>query len=69
MNIRGIVQRIVDDSGQDLVEYALLTGMVSLGSVLFVIVARGIMTVEWASWQIPTGAPQRLFDGCEPGAC
>ena len=67
MNIRGIVQLIVDDSGQDLVEYALLTGMVSLGSLLFVIITRFLMTVEWFGWQ--TEVQQRLFDGCDPGAC
>jgi Flp pilus assembly pilin Flp len=65
MTIRAIVHLVIDDSGQDLVEYALLTGMITVAGVLLfpVLVAR--MNLVYQTWQL---AAQRAWEPCAPGA-
>jgi Flp pilus assembly pilin Flp len=65
---QAILRLLVDDSGQDLVEYALLSGIVGVAGVLLFPVIAGKMGAAYASWQ--TGA-QTAWEPCAPagGAC
>lgn len=66
MTIWAIVRLILDDRGQDLVEYALLSGIVGVAGILLFPVIAGKMGVAYASWQ--TGA-QAAWEPCAPGGC
>jgi Flp pilus assembly pilin Flp len=64
--IRAILHLVVDDSGQDLVEYALLSGIITLAGVLLFPVVVGKMGAAYSSWQ--SGA-QTVWEPCPPGGC
>lgn len=68
MNCRAIVRLIVDDGGQDLIEYALLIGTISAGSLLSVFVLTLLMRIQFVNSQIGT---QAVWEPCppSPGAC
>jgi Flp pilus assembly pilin Flp len=68
MIIRTIIQFVVDDRGQDLVEYALLSGVIGVAGVLLFPVIAGKMGAAYASW---TSGAQTAWEPCAPagGAC
>ena len=49
--MRGILRLIVDDSGQDLVEYALLSGVIGVAGILLFPVIAGKMGTAYSSWR------------------
>lgn len=64
----GAVLFAVDDRGQDLIEYALLTGAIgTVGMLLYPVIA-GKMGAAYVGWQ---AAAQALWEPCAPaaGAC
>jgi Flp pilus assembly pilin Flp len=64
--IKAIVRLVVDDQGQDLVEYALLSGIVgALGVLLFPTIA-GKMSAAYLNWQ---SQAQTAWEPCAPGGC
>jgi len=63
MTIRAIVRLVIDDRGQDLVEYALLSGIVGVAGILVFPVIVDKMGTAYASWQ--TGA-QNAWEPCPP---
>ena len=69
MIIRAIVRLVIDDSGQDLVEYALLSGIVSVTGILVFTAVKADMGAAYTSWQ--SGA-QAAWEPCAPitaGGC
>jgi hypothetical protein len=68
MILKAIVQLVVGDGGQDLVEYALLSGIVGVVGVLLFPVIAARMGAAYTSWQ--AGA-QTAWEPCAPagGAC
>jgi Flp pilus assembly pilin Flp len=63
---RLIVQLIEDEGGQDLIEYALLTGAITFGGVAFVLLMQIVMRDQYLLWQ--AGA-QAIWEPCPPGGC
>lgn len=63
-HMKGVVSRFVfDDTGQDLLEYALLTAIISVtGLLLFSAVADG-MSAAYTSWE---SAAQEAWEPCPP---
>jgi Flp pilus assembly pilin Flp len=68
MMVRAIVRLVVDDKGQDLVEYALLSGIVGLAGILAFPIIAGKMSTAYTNWQ--SGA-QTAWEPCPPapGVC
>ena len=68
MSIRAIVRLVIDDRGQDLVEYALLSGAIGVAGILLFPVIAGQMGAAYSSWQ--SGA-QTAWEPCAPapGGC
>jgi len=66
MTVRHIAGLIADDSGQDLVEYALLCGMVATGGTLFVVIMNLLMDFYYANWR---NHAQLIATPCDPGGC
>jgi Flp pilus assembly pilin Flp len=64
--VSGIVRLIEDESGQDLLEYALLTGAITFGGVAFVLLMQVVMRDQYLLWQ--AGA-QAAWEPCPPGGC
>jgi Flp pilus assembly pilin Flp len=62
----GIVRLLEDEGGQDLIEYALLTGAITFGSVAFVLIMQLVMRSQYVLWQ--AGA-QAAWEPCPPGGC
>jgi Flp pilus assembly pilin Flp len=66
MIVRAIVRLVVDDRGQDLVEYALLSGIVGVAGILVFPVIAGKMGTAYTNWQL---AAQNAWEPCAPGGC
>jgi Flp pilus assembly pilin Flp len=68
MIAQAILRLLVDDRGQDLVEYALLSGIVGVAGVLLFPIIAGKMGAAYTSWQTGT---QTAWEPCAPagGAC
>jgi Flp pilus assembly pilin Flp len=66
MIIRAIVHLVIDDRGQDLVEYALLSGIIGVAGVLVFPAIGGKMGAAYTRWQL--GA-QAAWEPCPPGGC
>ena len=66
MTIKRIVNLVVDDSGQDLVEYAVTSGMVAAGSLVVAVLIMVYMHYYYAGWQ---AAVQTAWEPCAPGGC
>ena len=61
--MRAFVRFVIDDAGQDLVEYGLLAGIIGvIGTLLFPVIA-GRMQVAYNSWQL---AVQDKWEPCPP---
>jgi Flp pilus assembly pilin Flp len=54
---------IADDSGQDLIEYALLTAIIGISGVLILSVLSTTMGTSYASWD---AAGQNAWQPCPP---
>jgi pilus assembly protein Flp/PilA len=61
--MRAIIHLLTDDSGQDLVEYALLSGIVGVASILLFPVIAGQMGTAYSNWQ---EAAQDAWEPCAP---
>lgn len=66
MTMKRIIEFLVDDSGQDLVEYAVTSGLITAGSFLVVFIIVFTMRAQYAGWE--TGA-QAAWEPCAPGGC
>jgi Flp pilus assembly pilin Flp len=65
MIIQAVLGLVADDSGQDLVEYALLSGIIgTIGILLFPGIADG-MRAAYARWQSGT---QAAWEPAAPGS-
>jgi len=68
MTVKRIVNLVVDDSGQDLIEYAVTSGIVTVGTVVFSIVF--ILYVRFLYFNAagnPGGGVQAIWEPCAPG--
>jgi len=54
-----------DESGSDLVEYALLTATVGIMAAAALALMPGILNTVYTTWDSGT---QRIWDPCDPGA-
>jgi hypothetical protein len=63
MIIRAIIQLVSDDGGQDLVEYALLSGIIGVAGVLLFPVIAGEMAATYESWKAGSLA---AWEPCNP---
>ena len=63
MTIRALVRLVNEDSGQDLVEYALLTGAVGASALLFFALLSAILGFQYSVWL--TGA-YNVWEPCPP---
>jgi Flp pilus assembly pilin Flp len=61
-----IVRLLRDDAGQDLVEYALLSGIVGIASVLLLPIIATAMHDAYVSWHT---AAHTAWEPCPPGGC
>jgi len=66
MTLKRIVNFVVDDSGQDLVEYAVTTGMVTVTSLLAAVLLALYLGAAYS--RVETGM-QALWEPCAPGGC
>ena len=66
MSIRAILQFVVDDRGQDLVEYALLTGIFATATIALFPPIATAMGAAYERWQ--SGA-EDVWEACPPGGC
>ena len=69
MIVRSIRRLVNDEEGQDLIEYALISGVVGVAGVLLFPVIRAKMGAAYTSWK--TGA-QTAWEPCPPiasGGC
>jgi Flp pilus assembly pilin Flp len=49
--VRAVFRRFVlEEDAQDLIEYALLTGIISVGSILVLVTIRGRMQAAYVTW-------------------
>ena len=64
--VRRVVQLVEDEGGQELIEYALLTGAITFGGLVFVMLMQIVMRDQYLLWQ--AGA-QALWEPCPPGGC
>jgi Flp pilus assembly pilin Flp len=65
MNFRRIIQLAVDDSGQDLVEYAIASSVVAVGTVA---VAFGIVATMGTRYSAAVANIQAAWEPCAPSA-
>ena len=63
MNTRAIIDFVVDDSGQDLVEYALLSGIIGIAGVLLFPSIATKMKAAYSSWELKA---QTAWEPCPP---
>ena len=63
MIIRATIHLVLDDSGQDLVEYALLSGVIGVAGLLLFPVIAGRMGAAYTSWQTQV---QTAWEPCAP---
>ena len=62
--MRALLKRFVlEENAQDLIEYALLTGIISVGSILLLLAIRGQMQSAYTTWS--TQAQDR-WDPADP---
>jgi Flp pilus assembly pilin Flp len=61
-----VVHLLTDDDGQDLVEYALLSGIVGVGSMLLLPIIATAMHDAYVSWHT---AAHTAWEPCPPGGC
>ena len=64
---RGARRLLHDDTGQELIEYAILTGFIAAGSVALFAALAGTMYTAYAG---PTGwneSAQAAWEPCDPG--
>jgi Flp pilus assembly pilin Flp len=66
MIIRALIHLVVDDSGQDLVEYALLSGVIGVAGILLFPVIVGKMGAAYTTWN---SGVQTAWEPCPPGGC
>jgi Flp pilus assembly pilin Flp len=66
MNIRPIIHLVIDDSGQDLVEYALLSGIIGVAGILLFPVIASKMGAAYTAWN---SGVQTAWEPCAPGGC
>jgi Flp pilus assembly pilin Flp len=67
--VRALASLLVsDDSGQDLIEYALLTGIIGISGVLILSTLSTTMGAAYSSWNM---AGQNAWQPCppQPAAC
>jgi hypothetical protein len=62
MTIRALIRLVHDDSGQDLVEYAWLTGLVGAGALILWVLFSAVMGFQYSTWL------GRVYDAWEPCA-
>ena len=63
---RAVAAVIADDSGQDLIEYALLTAIIGISGVLIFSTLSTTMGTVYTNWNT---AGQTAWQPCDPGAC
>ena len=61
-----IFRLVIDDRGQDLVEYALLSGAIGVAGILLFPVIAGAMGTAYSSWN---DAVKAAWEPCPPGGC
>jgi Flp pilus assembly pilin Flp len=66
MIVRVLLRLVVEDEGQDLVEYALLSGIVGAAGILLFPTIANQMTTAYVNWQT---AAQDAWEPCAPGGC
>ena len=66
MSVKRLVNFVVDDSGQDLVEYAVTTGMVTVTSLLTALLFALFLGAVYT--RVESGI-QALWEPCAPGGC
>jgi Flp pilus assembly pilin Flp len=66
MIVKPIIRLVIDDSGQDLIEYALLSGIITAAGVALFPVISQAMGEAYTGWQ--SGA-QAAWEPCPPGGC
>ena len=54
-----------DESGHDLIEYALLAALIAAGSAAALGLMPGVMNAVYQSWN---NGSQAIWDPCDPGA-
>lgn len=65
--VASVLQFVRDDTGQDLLEYAILTALVAVGSVLLFAALANIMRDDYENvWQ---QTAQNRWEPCPPGGC
>jgi hypothetical protein len=57
-------QLLFDDSGEDLIEYALLTATVGAGAAAALSLMPGVIDAVYGSWDADT---QSIWEPCDPG--
>jgi Flp pilus assembly pilin Flp len=65
MLIRSVLRFVREENGQDLIEYALLTAIVGLASILIFPSIATKMGAAYASW---VDGAESKFMPCDPGA-
>ncbi len=60
-----VTQLVRDESGQDLVEYAVLTGLIAVGSVLLFSQLAALMEGSYDGWN---AASQDAWEPCPPAS-
>ena len=63
---RFVVELGRDDSGQDLIEYGLLTAIIAIAGILAFPVIAGKLGVLYVNWNV---AAQAVWEPCPPGGC
>ena len=66
MSVKRLVNFVVDDSGQDRVEYAVKTVMVTVTSLLAAVLLALYLGAVYTSVQ---SGMQALWEPCAPGGC
>ena len=70
MTIKRIIDLVVDDSGPDLVEYALTSGMITAGSLVVAFLVALYMSGKYdALTGNPATGVQAIWEPCAPGGC
>jgi Flp pilus assembly pilin Flp len=54
MNVSLLIRLLIEDEGQDLVEYALLTGVIAIGSVAAITAIGPVIQAVYQSWDTET---------------
>ncbi len=70
MKVKQIIDLVADDSGQDLVEYALTSGMITAGSLVIAALITVYMRGQYNSVAgDPLTGVQAIWEPCAPGGC